>query len=122
MCLTRNMIQHIVVNPLSDKTTHLSMHQIHFWVPTFKWGISVANFADSAKPPDKISYPQQIDCLLHARWDQFRTIPSRAHRIKLARKRSWTWQLSRKIQQQQQQLLLHKQFQAHMSSVLKTRT
>ncbi|CAL5345552.1 unnamed protein product [Camellia sinensis] len=33
---------------------------IHFWAPTFKWGISIANIADFAKPPDKLSYPQQI--------------------------------------------------------------
>ncbi|MED6219330.1 Mitochondrial pyruvate carrier 4 [Stylosanthes scabra] len=33
---------------------------IHFWAPTFKWGISIANIADFAKPPEKISYPQQI--------------------------------------------------------------
>ncbi|PHT99815.1 Mitochondrial pyruvate carrier 2 [Capsicum chinense] len=34
---------------------------IHFWAPTFKWGISIANIADFAKPPEKISYPQQIE-------------------------------------------------------------
>ncbi|KAL8172494.1 hypothetical protein V2J09_024298, partial [Rumex salicifolius] len=32
----------------------------HFWAPTFKWGISLANIADFAKPPEQISYPQQI--------------------------------------------------------------
>ncbi|MBA0778407.1 hypothetical protein Gotri_006274 [Gossypium trilobum] len=33
---------------------------VHFWAPTFKWGISIANVADFAKPPEKLSYPQQI--------------------------------------------------------------
>lgn len=33
---------------------------VHFWAPTFKWGISIANIADFAKPPEKLSYPQQI--------------------------------------------------------------
>ncbi|CAH2078272.1 unnamed protein product [Thlaspi arvense] len=33
---------------------------VHFWAPTFKWGISIANIADFAKPPEKISLPQQI--------------------------------------------------------------
>ncbi|KAL5099912.1 hypothetical protein RYX36_004239, partial [Vicia faba] len=33
---------------------------VHFWAPTFKWGISIANIADFSKPPDMISYPQQI--------------------------------------------------------------
>ena len=35
-------------------------YTVHFWAPTFKWGISIANIADFAKPPEKISYPQQI--------------------------------------------------------------
>lgn len=33
---------------------------VHFWAPTFKWGISIANIADFQKPPEKISYPQQL--------------------------------------------------------------
>ncbi|KAL2944824.1 Mitochondrial pyruvate carrier 4 [Bienertia sinuspersici] len=33
---------------------------IHFWAPTFKWGLTLANVADFTKPPEKISYHQQI--------------------------------------------------------------
>jgi hypothetical protein len=33
---------------------------VHFWAPTFKWGISIANVADFSKPPEKLSYPQQL--------------------------------------------------------------
>jgi hypothetical protein len=33
---------------------------IHFWAPTFKWAISLANIADFKKPLDQISYPQQV--------------------------------------------------------------
>ncbi|KAK4484794.1 hypothetical protein RD792_007388 [Penstemon davidsonii] len=33
---------------------------IHFWAPTFKWGITIANVADFSKPPEAISYPQQL--------------------------------------------------------------
>ena len=33
---------------------------IHFWAPTFKWGISLANVADFQRPPELISYPQQV--------------------------------------------------------------
>ncbi|KAG2484441.1 hypothetical protein HYH03_016751 [Edaphochlamys debaryana] len=33
---------------------------IHFWAPTFKWGISLANIADIHRPADKISTPQQV--------------------------------------------------------------
>lgn len=36
---------------------------VHFWAPTFKWGISIANVADFSKPPEKLSYPQQIGML-----------------------------------------------------------
>uniref|UniRef100_A0A7S0UT15 Mitochondrial pyruvate carrier n=1 Tax=Polytomella parva TaxID=51329 RepID=A0A7S0UT15_9CHLO len=32
---------------------------IHFWAPTFKWCISLANIADIQRPPEKISAPQQ---------------------------------------------------------------
>jgi hypothetical protein len=33
---------------------------IHFWAPTFKWCITLANIADFQRPADLISYPQQI--------------------------------------------------------------
>ncbi|WZZ88009.1 hypothetical protein YC2023_116588 [Brassica napus] len=33
---------------------------IHFWAPTFKWGISIANIVDFQKPPETLSYPQQM--------------------------------------------------------------
>lgn len=33
---------------------------IHFWAPTFKWGISIANIADFQRPAEQVSYPQQI--------------------------------------------------------------
>ncbi|XP_073157902.1 mitochondrial pyruvate carrier 3-like [Henckelia pumila] len=33
---------------------------IHFWAPTFKWGVTIANIADFSKPPESLSYPQQI--------------------------------------------------------------
>uniref|UniRef100_J3N4J8 Mitochondrial pyruvate carrier n=1 Tax=Oryza brachyantha TaxID=4533 RepID=J3N4J8_ORYBR len=33
---------------------------IHFWAPTFKWFLNIANVADFAKPPEEISYTQQV--------------------------------------------------------------
>ena len=33
---------------------------IHFWAPTFKWGISIANIADFKRPVEQVSYPQQV--------------------------------------------------------------
>eukprot|EP00887_Chlorella_sp_A99_P005005 scaffold4.g5005.t1 len=56
---------------------------IHFWAPTFKWGITIANIADlqarargasRIKPPEKVSYPQQ--CAVTATgiiWSRFST-------------------------------------------------
>jgi len=47
---------------------------IHFWAPTFKWGISIANIADFKRPPDQLSYPQQ--CAVTATgliWSRFST-------------------------------------------------
>jgi len=38
---------------------------VHFWAPTFKWGINVANIADLKKPADEIAYP------LQAGWSHF---------------------------------------------------
>lgn len=47
---------------------------IHFWAPTFKWGISFANIADMQRPAELISYPQQ--CAITATgliWSRFST-------------------------------------------------
>ncbi|XP_020275637.1 mitochondrial pyruvate carrier 4-like [Asparagus officinalis] len=51
--MAASKIQALWNHPAGPKT-------IHFWAPTFKWGISIANIADFAKPPEKISYPQQV--------------------------------------------------------------
>ncbi|URE27339.1 hypothetical protein MUK42_17151 [Musa troglodytarum] len=51
--MAASKIQALWNHPAGPKT-------IHFWAPTFKWGISIANVADFAKPPEKISYPQQV--------------------------------------------------------------
>ena len=33
---------------------------VHFWAPTFKWGISLANIADFQRPVDQVSTEQQM--------------------------------------------------------------
>jgi hypothetical protein len=33
---------------------------IHFWAPTFKWCITIANIADMSRPVSSVSTPQQI--------------------------------------------------------------
>ncbi|OEL13045.1 Mitochondrial pyruvate carrier 4 [Dichanthelium oligosanthes] len=57
-----NNVMHGTLNKLSPATCdfYLTIIAVHFWAPTFKWGISIANIADFAKPPEKISYPQQV--------------------------------------------------------------
>lgn len=37
----------------------LCQSTVHFWAPTFKWGISFANIADMQRPAEKVSTPQQ---------------------------------------------------------------
>lgn len=47
---------------------------VHFWAPTFKWGITFANIADLQRPADKISVPQQ--CAIAATgviWSRYST-------------------------------------------------
>merc|ERR1712136_396683 len=33
---------------------------IHFWAPTFKWAITLANISDFQRPIEQISLPQQL--------------------------------------------------------------
>ncbi|KAE9452734.1 hypothetical protein C3L33_15354, partial [Rhododendron williamsianum] len=70
---------------------------VHFWAPTFKWGISIANLADSSKPPEKVSYPQQVGmkCLViisnsNKNWNLFS--------VNVVMAATGIYQLSRKIQ------------------------
>mmetsp|Transcript_27793 Transcript_27793/g.72146 ORF Transcript_27793/g.72146 Transcript_27793/m.72146 type:complete len:123 (-) Transcript_27793:153-521(-) len=47
---------------------------IHFWAPTFKWAISLANVADFSRPVEQVSLPQQ--CAVTATgiiWSRFST-------------------------------------------------
>ena len=43
-----------------------SVVAVHFWAPTFKWGINIANIVDFTKPLEKLSYPQQIGINMNA--------------------------------------------------------
>jgi hypothetical protein len=49
----------------SDFSSALLHVAVHFWAPTFKWCLNVANVADFVKPPEEISYPQQLGTHLH---------------------------------------------------------
>uniref|UniRef100_A0A0E0ECZ2 Mitochondrial pyruvate carrier n=2 Tax=Oryza meridionalis TaxID=40149 RepID=A0A0E0ECZ2_9ORYZ len=75
---------------------------IHFWAPTFKWGISIANVADFAKPPEMISYPQQVvvacSGVIWARWGMVITpINWNLSSVNAAMAVTGVCQLSRKI-------------------------
>ncbi|XP_020553839.1 mitochondrial pyruvate carrier 3-like [Sesamum indicum] len=48
---------------------------IHFWAPTFKWGITIANVTDFSKPPETLSYPQQLAVAVSGLiWARYSTI------------------------------------------------
>ncbi|GJM91358.1 hypothetical protein PR202_ga07721 [Eleusine coracana subsp. coracana] len=48
--------------PLAPKQVRFSHSSFpfHFWAPTFKWCLNIANVADFTKPPEEVSYPQQL--------------------------------------------------------------
>ncbi|XP_024377571.1 mitochondrial pyruvate carrier 4 isoform X4 [Physcomitrium patens] len=77
---------------------------IHFWAPTFKWGISIANVSDFSMPPEAISYPQQIAVaasgLIWSRYSMV-IVPKNWNLfcVNVAMCTTGVYQLSRKIQQ-----------------------
>ncbi|CRH01219.1 mitochondrial pyruvate carrier protein 2, putative [Plasmodium relictum] len=54
-------INHNIKNALISETGILS---IHFWAPTFKWSISLANIIDINRNPSLLSLPQQFAIFL----------------------------------------------------------
>ncbi|KAK2992232.1 hypothetical protein RJ640_005719 [Escallonia rubra] len=89
---------------------------IHFWAPTFKWGISIANVADFAKPPEKLSYPQQIAVTATGIiWSRYSTVITPKNwnllSVNVAMAGTGIYQLSRKIR--------HDYFKEEEDAVLK---
>ncbi|XP_073387375.1 mitochondrial pyruvate carrier 4 isoform X2 [Physcomitrium patens] len=77
---------------------------VHFWAPTFKWGISIANIADFQKPADKISYPQQLAVtatgLIWSRYSMVITPKNwNLFSVNIAMATTGIYQLSRKLSQ-----------------------
>ncbi|KAK7245930.1 hypothetical protein RIF29_40784 [Crotalaria pallida] len=77
---------------------------IHFWAPTFKWGISIANIADFSKPPEKLSYPQQIAVTATGLiWSRYSTVITPKNwnlfSVNVAMAGTGLYQLSRKLRQ-----------------------
>ncbi|WRX26708.1 Mitochondrial pyruvate carrier - like 4 [Theobroma cacao] len=65
---------------------------IHFWAPTFKWGISIANVADFSKPPENLSYPQQVAVTCTGIiWSRYSTVITPIHTLleEIEKKKSW---------------------------------
>uniref|UniRef100_A0A2C9UPK7 Mitochondrial pyruvate carrier n=1 Tax=Manihot esculenta TaxID=3983 RepID=A0A2C9UPK7_MANES len=50
--MAASKLQKIWNHPAGPKT-------IHFWAPTFKWGVNTANIVDCTNSPEQLSYPQQ---------------------------------------------------------------
>nr|CAB3495365.1 unnamed protein product [Digitaria exilis]CAB3504303.1 unnamed protein product [Digitaria exilis] len=94
---------------ISNTCTVFSHHQpgtccfaVHFWAPTFKWCLNVANVADFVKPPEEISYPQQLalGCsgLIWARYSMVITPKNwNLFSVSSALAVTCTYQISRKI-------------------------
>ncbi|MQL91865.1 hypothetical protein Taro_024485 [Colocasia esculenta] len=79
-----------------------SIITVHFWAPTFKWGISIANIADFAKPPEKLSYPQQVAVTCTGViWSRYSTVITPKNwnlfSVNVAMAGTGLYQLSRKI-------------------------
>ncbi|XAR65717.1 hypothetical protein NMG60_11009914 [Bertholletia excelsa] len=77
--------------------------RVHFWAPTFKWGISIANIADFTKPPENLSYPQQIAVTATGViWSRYSTVITPKNwnlfTVNLTMAGTGIYQLSRKIQ------------------------
>ncbi|EXC25533.1 hypothetical protein L484_009843 [Morus notabilis] len=49
---------------------------VHFWAPTFKWGVIIANLLDSSKSPEELSYPQQAAAIAGSAlvWAKYSTV------------------------------------------------
>ncbi|CAN6859859.1 hypothetical protein F2Q70_00002617 [Brassica cretica] len=75
---------------------------IHFWAPTFKWGISIANIVDFQKPPETLSYPQQMVITTTGLiWSRYSTVVTPKNwnlfSVSLATAATGVYQLTRKI-------------------------
>ncbi|TVU31843.1 hypothetical protein EJB05_23545, partial [Eragrostis curvula] len=56
-CWPQNKLVFLPVSMISDGH---AIFAVHFWAPTFKWCLNIANVAEFTKPPEEISYPQQL--------------------------------------------------------------
>ncbi|KAL5574787.1 hypothetical protein UlMin_018021 [Ulmus minor] len=94
--MATSKLQSLWNHPAGPKT-------IHFWAPTFKWGISIANIVDFTKPPEKLSYPQQIAVTATGLiWSRYSTVITPKNwnlfSVNVAMAGTGIYQLTRKIQ------------------------
>ena len=67
LSLSLSLSRQMMLGTIGNRTPDLSLTfyslilcaPVHFWAPTFKWGISLANVADFQSPIEKVSVPQQ---------------------------------------------------------------
>ncbi|OMO95912.1 NB-ARC domain-containing protein [Corchorus capsularis] len=82
----------------------LSSYKVHFWAPTFKWCINIANLVDiSTRPAETVSCPQQaaLACsgLIWARYSTVITPKNwNLFSVSIAMVATASYQLSRKLQ------------------------
>ncbi|KAI5447110.1 Mitochondrial pyruvate carrier 4 [Lathyrus oleraceus] len=102
--MATSKLQAFLNHPAGPKTSQLLRFFLHFWAPTFKWGISIANIADFSKPPEKISYPQQIAVMATGLiWSRYSTVITPKNwnlfSVNVAMAGTGIYQLSRKLRQ-----------------------
>ncbi|KAH9749761.1 mitochondrial pyruvate carrier 4 [Citrus sinensis] len=102
--MAASKLQALWNHPAGPKTINNScIVAVHFWAPTFKWGISIANIADFSKPPENLSYPQQVAVTCTGLiWSRYSTVITPKNwnlfAVNLAMAGTGLYQLSRKLQ------------------------
>ena len=51
------------------------LQTIHFWAPSFKWGLVIAGIADLARPAEKLSFGQSLSLACTGTiWSRYSTV------------------------------------------------
>ncbi|KAH9798092.1 mitochondrial pyruvate carrier 4 [Citrus sinensis] len=106
--MAASKLQALCVEPPCRSQNHCIV-AVHFWAPTFKWGISIANIADFSKPPEKTFLSPASSGYMH--WTDLVTLQHCNHSgmfdlyknwnlfaVNLAMAGTGLYQLSRKLQ------------------------
>ncbi|KAG2202631.1 hypothetical protein INT47_002063 [Mucor saturninus] len=72
---TQSVFNRFLNSPAGPKT-------IHFWAPTFKWGIVIAGLGDLKKPADQLSISQNLSlCVTGLIWTRYGFVITPVNRL-----------------------------------------